>query len=884
MILDFKLPVDDIQFIQISRMIEQRLWPELREIVQSFGLSREKIWSEGFSLLDSLIECRDYRLVKIVVRLLFVLGPVVETNNEFPLLHFVFFFAILFKNRPLIDKLLTVTGVSVNDPLSGEFPLCCAIRTQAGLDIIRLIIDRGARVNETEPTVDLTPLGLVIGNPPSDLDLAELLLSYGADVNKTYPESVTRTLVNLACETSNYKGLKWLLSHNADPNVQTKCGQTPLHISVTLGDLSSVITLLEFGASINALNSAGQAPLTIAVERNKTEIAELLLQHGAEFCNTTLSDAFKENITTNDMGRIYNSAQHKMFDILTKQGFVLDVNINDKAFIRAAARQGHVWIIKTFLEAGGLQSSAFVNTSLLSDAVKSRNKDLVELLLAHEPDTTCNKTDINIALFHSISSNLVEITALLLSKGDTTGLSHYWPFWITMAAVNLNIDMFKVFLKFGVSDFNIRDIFLSPLHHAIMSRKAVRYLSPLHYAIISNKAVSRLKEDIDLEKAEVVRFLLNHGAIGDPWQDLGPAEHPIHVAIRRDYVQVVRVLLEAGTSFDHFVLDEANLLPSTILHFAVSYNSKEMVKVLLEKGATVDALQFDGKTPLRIAVESNASKAVRVLLENGANVKNTSTCNQHLLFNAIDGRSSTEIIDELLKFGADVDNKRNGGETALHKACLLGDGDVIAVLLNHGADINAEDSMEKTPFMQFKKALLAMRIVAQGTWFRYEHGEAIAGPNTPLYHLQRHAFKMNFVGLPLHPCYKSALKLKYSNEFISSCKEELEAMKTFKIGSNYLCLYDVIKQKQDPVYVSNNNVVFNLDGDHQWENFTLYRGVFKRLIKTAKLRNELLDAGQKFLSDVIRFSCLNILPEEVIHKIVTYFKDEELQILQTTRG
>lgn len=865
-ILDFQVPVDDIQYLQISRVVEQGLWTELRKIVQSFGLSGEKVWSEGYALLDSLIECRDYGLVKIVVRLLFVLRPVVETNNEYPMLHFVFFYAILFKNRPLIDKLLTVTGISVNDPLSGEFPLCCAIRTQAGLDIIRLILDRGAHVNETEPTVDLTPLGLVIGYPPSDLDVAEILLSYGADVNKTYPESVTRTLVNLACETSNYEGLKWLLSHNADPNVQTKCGQTPLHISVTLGDLSSVITLLEFGASINALNSVGQAPLTIAVERNETKIAELLLQRGAEFCNTTLSDAFKENITTNDIGRIYNSAQHKMFDILTKQGFVLDVNINDEAFIRAAARQGHVWIIKTFLEAGGLQSSAFVNTSLLTDAVISRNKDLVELLLAHEPDSTCKKNAIRTALFDSISSNLIEITALLLSKGDTTGSSQFWPFWIIMAADNLNIDMFKVLLKFGVSDFNIRYIFLSPLH----------------YAIVSEKAVSRLKEDIDFEKAEVVRFLLNQGASGDPWQDLGPHDHPIHVAIRRDYVQVVRVLLEAGTSFDHFVLDEANLLPSTILHFAVSYNSKEMVKVLLEKGATVDALQFDGKTPLRIAVDSNASKAVRVLLENGANVKNTSACNQHLLFNAIDGRSSTEIIDELLKFGADVDIRRNGGETPLHKACLLGDGDVIAVLLDHGADINAQDSMEMTPFMQFKKALLAMRIVAQGNWFGYENGEAIAGPNTPLYHLQRHAFKMNFVGLPLHPCYKSALELEYSNEFISSCKEELEAMKTLKIGSNYLCLYDVIKQKHDPVYVSNNNVVLNLDGDDQWENFTLYRGVFKRLIKTAKLRNELLDAGQKFLSDVLRFSCLNNLPEEVIHKIVTYFKDEELQILQTT--
>lgn len=829
LIVNLKLPVEDIQYLQITWIIDQRIWPELKELVQILALSGEQIWSEGYALLDNLVECEDYTLVEIVVRLFFLLRPMVEIDNEFPLLHFVFYHAILIENTPLIDKLLTVAGVSVNDPLSGESPLCCAIRTRAALGTIRYIIDQGARVNETGITIDLSPLGLVIGYPPSDLDIAELLLSHGADVNQTYPESVTMTLVNLACETSNNEGLKWLLSHKVDPNVQTKCGQTALHTAVTLGDLSNVTTLLEFGASLDTLNRVGQTPLMIAVETNNAEIAEILLQRGAKFHNTTLSEAFMKNIAVNINNPSYISAQQKIFDILTERGFVLiTVNINDKAFVHAAARQGHVWIIKAFLEAGGSPNSEFDRNPLLYDAVMSRNKDLVELLLAHEPDTNRKENGTRSALLASVSSNQVEITELLLSKGHT-GPSY---FCILSAVGNLNMDMLKVLFKFGIQNLNQSD---------------GQYLSPLHFAILSEEAASRFTGDIDLEKAEFVRFLLNHGASVAPWHNLGPKNDPIHLAIQRDYVQVVRVLLEAGASFDDCVQDEANLLPSTILHFAVSYNSKEMMKVLLEKGASVDALQFDGKTPLRIAVESNAPKAV----------------------------------NELLKFGADVDNRHNGNETALHVACRLGNGDVIAILLDHGADINAEDSMGLTPFMQCKKTLLAMRIVAQGIWFVYEHGEAIAGPKTPLYHLQRHAFKMNFVGLPLHPCYKSALELEYSKEFISSCKKELEAMKTFKIGSNYLHLYDVIKQKQDPVYVSNNSVLLNLDGNELWENFTLYRGVFKRCVKTAKLRNELLNSTQKHLFDVLRFSCLNNLPEEVVRKIVSYLKDEELQILQT---
>lgn len=828
-IVNLKPPVEDIQYLQITFIIGQGRWPKLRELIQVFRLSGELIWTKGYALLDNLVECGDYTLVDILVRLFFSLRPLVGINNEFPVLHFVFYYAILIKNVPLLDKLLTVAGVSVNDPLNGESPLCCAIRTKAGLGTIKFIIDQGARVNETDIRVDLSPLGLVIGYQASNFDLAELLLSHGADVNQTYPESVTMTLVNLACEASNNEGLIWLLSHKADPNVQTKCGQTALHTAVALGNLSNVRTLLEFGASIDTLNRVGQTPLMIAVETNNAEIAELLLQCGAKFHNTTLNDAFKKNITANINNPSYISAQKKIFNILKEHGFVvINININDKAFFHAAARQGHVWIIKAFLEAGGSPNSEFVSNPLLYDAVMSRNKDLVELLLAYEPDTNCKEKNTRSALLASVSSNQVEITELLLSKGHT-GPSYCC---VLNAVDNLNMDMLKVLFKFGITNLN---------------NSGGQYLSPIHFAILSEKAASRLTEDIDLEKAELVRFLLNHGASVAPQHNLGPKRNPIHLAIQQDYVQVVKVLLEAGASFDDCVQVEANLLPSTILHFAVIYNSKEMVKVLLEKGASVDALQFDGKTPLRIAVESNAPKAV----------------------------------NELLKFGADVDNRRNGNETALHVACLLGNGDVTAVLLDHGADINAGDSMGLTPFMQFKKTLLAMRIVAQEIWCVYEHGEAIAGPKSPLYHLQRHAFKMNFVGLPLHPCYKSALELEYSKEFISSCMKELEAMKTFEIGSNYLHVYDVIKQKQDPVYVSNKSVLLNLDGNDLWENFTLYRGVFKRCVKTAKLRNELLNSGQKHLFDVLRFSCLNDLPEEVVRKILSYLKDEELQILQT---
>lgn len=54
---------------------------------------------------------------------------------------------------------------------------------------------------------------------------------------------------------------------------------------------------------------------------------------------------------------------------------------------------------------------------------------------------------------------------------------------------------------------------------------------------------------------------------------------------------------------------------ATLLHMAAFKNQKDVVRLLLERGADTDAKDEDGNTPFDIAQKYNSSDAARIILE-----------------------------------------------------------------------------------------------------------------------------------------------------------------------------------------------------------------------------------------------------------------------------
>ncbi len=121
----------------------------------------------------------------------------------------------------------------------------------------------------------------------------------------------------------------------------------------------------------------------------------------------------------------------------------------------------------------------------------------------------------------------------------------------------------------------------------------------------------------------------------------------------------------------------------------------ELVKVLLEKNADVNAKDTKGVTPLVYAAFGGHEKIVKMLLDRGADVNAMANDGRRPLYISV-ARGDLPIVRLLVDAKADVNIKDGHGGTALHTAAVWDRHEIAEVLIEAGADVNAIDGQGNT--------------------------------------------------------------------------------------------------------------------------------------------------------------------------------------------
>ncbi|XP_057667659.1 putative ankyrin repeat protein RF_0381 [Diorhabda carinulata] len=194
--------------------------------------------------------------------------------------------------------------------------------------------------------------------------------------------------------------------------------------------------------------------------------------------------------------------------------------------------------------------------------------------------------------------------------------------------------------------------------------------SPLHMAAANG--------DIEMTK-----WLLNKGAnvnaVGGRHR-----QNALHVATRGPYLALMRILVEAGADVNAVDVEE-----HSILTCAVRQGCEETVRFLVRKGARVNHEESGGVTALRLGIWANNSAVVKILLENGARVIHS----HHLVHVAV-SNNNLDIIKMLVESGAMVNSRDDQGQTPLMLACSRKNFAIAKYLLSHGADVNAANHID----------------------------------------------------------------------------------------------------------------------------------------------------------------------------------------------
>jgi ankyrin repeat protein len=168
----------------------------------------------------------------------------------------------------------------------------------------------------------------------------------------------------------------------------------------------------------------------------------------------------------------------------------------------------------------------------------------------------------------------------------------------------------------------------------------------------------------------------------------------------------------------------------TVTHLAVLIDNLELLEFALESGASLDACDDCGASPLTTALVSGHFRAADMLVTYGCDVDHCNPALQTAL-HVLATYGALDAVQWLLERGADVEARDAGGNSPLHLAAAYCSLPVVELLLAAGADVNVQNASGATP-LHFAApngnyAVVATLIESGGdVESRDEHG------NTPL--------------------------------------------------------------------------------------------------------------------------------------------------------
>ena len=451
----------------------------------------------------------------------------------------------------------------------------------------------------------------------------------------------------------NIETVRLMLNQGVEVNYRDDYGNTPLHHAAEKGDRAFVHLLLEYGAEVNAITNQGETVLWKAAHNRNIELIPLLLQAGEE-------PSFADAALLGDVeaGRRWIQAGADIHSPIWYRDTPL----------RIACGQGHLDFVRMLIEFGVEVRDDY--PSILQSVVYSGSFALLQLLLKTriwEEERLFN------GLTAAIDADQSEMTQLLTSH--IQNLTAYEDYVLEFALWG-KIVLFL--FQSGMPLQNQEKLLQGALEEQISNLgsqniEVVRALIA-YGADVSQYLPIAVGEELSIN---MIRLLLDHDADRNATDHLGNTA--MQNAQQRGDPEIVRLLIEAGCPLD--------------LESALILGDREQLIALLD---TSSVTQTDLNISLWRAVREGKKEIVSLLLNRGADPNEANQEEETALWKAIQ-YGQTEIYHLLLKHGADI-RPKSRGMTLLHWAVIHYQSKIAKDLLERGVPPEALDEHGYTAF------------------------------------------------------------------------------------------------------------------------------------------------------------------------------------------
>jgi len=222
------------------------------------------------------------------------------------------------------------------------------------------------------------------------------------------------------------------------------------------------------------------------------------------------------------------------------------------------------------------------------------------------------------------------------------------------------------------------------IHDAVKTGdvKTVRQLLE-HERSLANDADERINYPLHFAASrgdkEMVQLLLAYGASRDAWARDFSVGTALHVATSKGFKSVAEALLANGAN-----PDAKEIKWRTPLHLAASNGYEEVVEILLafKANPNIKAAEDIGM-PIHEAIRADKPRVVEILLNKGADV-NAGNWNRKTPLHLAGELGNNAIVELLLAKNADVNARTHVPWTPLDAARIKNRADTAALLVQHG--------------------------------------------------------------------------------------------------------------------------------------------------------------------------------------------------------
>ena len=471
----------------------------------------------------------------------------------------------------------------------------------------------------------------------------------------------------------NVTSIQELLTLKVNVHIRDSEGSTPLHLAAELGYLDIVKLLVQNGANIGAKKYLSETPLQTAVINDRYEISEYLLENGAEV-NT-------DDILYGPLMIAVINCQVDLVKLLLFHGAAVNVHYQfeyeNQTPLQTAIKNQNLKIIKALLKNGADPNYSFNSEETvpaIDQALEIGNSAIIRMLLKHgaKPVTKLLDTLDKKCLFEAVKNqDVIGVQDILKSKVDLN-IRNRRGFTPLHVAVDLGyFNIVKILVKNGANldtiDYNDER---TPIYTAVFNG----YYGICKYLLENGANVNPYDAHfcgpllcaVILCRVDLVKLLLSYGALVNAYYLFNEDDHetPLQMAIKYQNLEIIKLLLENGANPNHSS-EFKDRYPA--IDQALETGNAEIIKMLLKSGA-------DGATFFERAIESEDGDDIvenfEMLLKNDveANVKHIQL-GVTPLHSAIDlDDINIELVNLLIRFGADVNAKDFDLETPLHHA------------------------------------------------------------------------------------------------------------------------------------------------------------------------------------------------------------------------